>query len=317
MDVTLTHLRGRAARCAAALLFAALVTPLTAHASGGIGDLFVSSDAANNITAYDGVTGIGLGVFTNSVLAAGPLGLHWGYGPSAGKVLLGSFSGGVDEFDANGVYIKTYAPLPDWQWAGIYAPNGNAYIGSMATMDVREYDGTTGAFIRVLCPSPGGPADMAYGPNGNLYICEYMGSSVREVDAITGALVSFWNLPVAGARANDIAFLSSPPRILVTANGPDVCFVFNMAHAPIGVFSGSLWGRPHGITISPYTGNILVADGVSTQVSEHDPVTYAEINATWCNPGTNSKIVDLEFRPDEATPATKATWGTVKDRYRR
>jgi DNA-binding beta-propeller fold protein YncE len=320
MDVSLDHGFGRAALRAAALpvaLLLVLASPHPARATGGIGDLFVTSDASNNVTAYDGISGVSLGVFTNSVLALAPLGLHFGYGPSAGKVLMGSFGGGVDEFDAaTGGYIKTYSPVPDWQWAGIYAPNGNVYIGSMATMDVREYDGTTGAFVRVLCPAPGGPADMAYGPNGNLYVCEYQTGSVREVDPISGGLISFWPLP-PNTRANDIAFLPSPPRILVTAMGTNRCYVFDPAHNLITSFQGSLWGRPHGIVISPHTGNILIADGVSTQVSEHDPATYAELNANWCVPGTNTKIVDLEFRPDEPTPATSSTWGSLKDRYRR
>jgi DNA-binding beta-propeller fold protein YncE len=301
---------------AVALAFATLA-PSPARAVGGIGDLFVSSDAANNITAYNGVSGNFLGVFTNSVLANAPLGLHFGYGPSAGKVLLGSFGGGVDEFDATtGAYIKTYSPVPDWQWAGIYAPNGNAYVGSMATLDVREYDAVTGAFIRVLCPAPGGPADMQYGPNGHLYICEYMTGSVREVDAVTGGLISFWSLP-PNTRANDIAFLPSPPRILVMAMGTNLCYVYSPAHVIITAFFGSQWGRPHGIAISPHDGNIYIADGVSTQVSVHDPSTYAELNPAFCVPGTTTKIVDLEFRPDEPTPARPETWGRMKDRYRK
>ena len=58
-------------------------------------------------------------------------------------------------------------------------------------------------------------------------------------------------------------------------------------------------------------------DGVSTQVSVHDPTTYAELNAAFCVPGTNTKIVDVEFRPDEPTPATNSSWGKIKDSYRR
>jgi DNA-binding beta-propeller fold protein YncE len=273
VPVTLRPTALRAA-IAVALAFATLA-PSPARAVGGIGDLFVSSDAANNITAYNGVSGNFLGVFTNSVLANAPLGLHFGYGPSAGKVLLGSFGGGVDEFDA-----------------------------------------TTGAFIRVLCPAPGGPADMQYGPNGHLYICEYMTGSVREVDAVTGGLISFWSLP-PNTRANDIAFLPSPPRILVTAMGTNLCYVYSPAHVIITAFFGSQWGRPHGIAISPHDGNIYIADGVSTQVSVHDPTTYAELNPAFCVPGTNTKIVDLEFRPDEPTPARPETWGRMKDRYRK
>src|SRR5262245_58959506 len=67
MGVTLAHRYGRATARVAALLIL-LAVPRPALAVGGIGDLFVSSDAANNITAYNGISGNALGVFTNSVL---------------------------------------------------------------------------------------------------------------------------------------------------------------------------------------------------------------------------------------------------------
>ena len=37
-------------------------------------------------------------------------------------------------------FSKTYNPAGGWQWAGLYVPSGNVYIGDMSTNDVREYD---------------------------------------------------------------------------------------------------------------------------------------------------------------------------------
>lgn len=86
------------------------------------------------------------------------------------RLLVGHFSGGVDEFDgATSAYIKTYNPAGGTQWSGIFAPNGNVYIGSWSTNDVREYDSATGALVGPLTPVYG-PSDMRTGPNGNLYI---------------------------------------------------------------------------------------------------------------------------------------------------
>lgn len=284
-----------------------------AHAfAGGIGDLFVTSDASNLTRAYTGTTGNYLGTFSSAVLGTGILGLH--FGATNDRALVGSFGGGVDEYDAtNGNYIKTYNPGGGAQWAGIYRSNGNVFIGSWNTQDVREYDGTTGAFIRVLFPMID-PADMEYGPNGHLYVCSYGGYQVIELDEVTGIPYNFINLPF-GERANDVAFLPGG-RILVTAMGMNQCYVFDSSLNLINQFAGTGWQRPHGVVISPHTGNILIADGVTTQVHEFNPTTYAELNANFLTPGPNDKIVDVAFRPDHPTAVAPSTWGRVKALWR-
>jgi hypothetical protein len=294
------------------LLFLVLLAPARpAGAAGGIGDLYVTSDASDVVRAYGGATGTYLGLFTSSVLGNGELGIHFG---SNGRVLVGHIGGGVDEFDATtGAYIKTYAPAGGWQWTGVYAPNGNVHIGSHATNDIREYDSTTGAYIATLASIPT-PSDMAYGPNGNLYVGSYYFGQVYELDPNTLATVSSWSLP--GGLPNDIAFLSGG-RILVTAQITNQCYVFDAAHNLITSFAGTGWGHPHGITISPYTGNILIVDGVTTQAHEFDPTTYAELNPAFLTPNPGDKIVDLAFRPDDhGTPARATSWGRVKALWR-
>jgi len=298
---------------ALAILLGEGVSARPAHAvAGGIGDLFVTSDASNLTRAYTGMTGNYLGVFAPAVNATGFLGLH--FGATNDRALVGAFGGGVDEYDANtGAYIKTYNPGGGAQWAGIYRPNGNVFIGSWNTQDVREYDGTTGAFIRVLFPMVD-PADMEYGPNGHLYVCSYGSYKVIELDEVTGIPYNFINLPF-GERANDVAFLPGG-RILVTAMGMNQCYVFDSALNLINMFAGTGWQRPHGVVISPHTGNILIADGVTTQVHEFDPNTYAELNANFLTPGPNDKIVDVAFRPDHPTASAPSTWGRVKALWR-
>jgi DNA-binding beta-propeller fold protein YncE len=300
---------------ASALLLAfalgfAVTAPSPAGAVGGIGDLFITSDASDRVRAYGGNSGNYLGLFALSTLGSGELGLHFG---SNGRVLVGHIGGGVDEYDAaTGGYIKTYAPGGSWQWTAVYAPNGNVYIGSHGTNDIREYDSTTGAFISIKCSLPT-PSDMEYGPNGNLYVGSYFFGTVYELDPNTLATVSSWPVP---GQPNDIAFLPGG-RILVTAQSTIQCYVFDAAHNPITSFAGTGWGHPHGIAISPYTGNILIVDGVTTQVHEFDPNTYAELNPAYLTPNPGDKIVDLAFRPDhQGTPATPTTWGRVKALWR-
>ncbi|MEO6461596.1 MAG: hypothetical protein ABIP29_00815 [Candidatus Eisenbacteria bacterium] len=297
---------------ALALVFACTLAATTpAAAAGSPGDLYVTSDASNIVRVYDDASGLFGGIFTSSGPASGQLAIH--FGQAQGRCLIGHFGGGVEERDAStGALIQNFAPGGGWQWAGVYAPNGNVYIGSQLTNDVRVYHPVTGALLSVLCPIPG-PADMEFGPNGNLYICSYTNYMVREVHPITGALVSQWSLPF-GERTNDIAFLNG--EFLVTAMQSNVCWRFDAFHNLIGSFAGAGWQRPHGIAIGPTDGRIYIVDGVTTQVHVFDPITFAELNPAFLNPNPGDKIVDLAFRPEDPTPARSASWGRLKASYR-
>jgi WD40 repeat protein len=305
--------RARSLRIVTVLALVSSVTVRCADAAGGIGDLYITSDASNIVRAYNGTTGAFLGNHAPSVLGSGQMAIH--FGASNGRFLVGSAFGGVDEYNsATGAYIKTYSPGGGWQWAGIYAPNGNVYIGSMSTNDVREYDVNTGAFVRVVCTVPG-PADMRIGPNGNLYICSYTNSLVQQNDPATGNFINMWS-QTAGDRTNDIAFLPNG-EILVTVMSSNVFYRYSPALVLLGSYFGSGWLRPHGIDISPHDGNIYVVDGVTTQVHVFDPVTFAELNPAFLSPNPGDKIVDLEFRPDPGpTPVQRTTWGRVKALYK-
>lgn len=294
------------------VLLAAVAFAAPAHAAGGVGDLYVTSDASNLTRAYTGATGSYIGVFSTAVLTSGVLAIH--FGATNNRVLVGGFGGGVDEFDAtSGAYIKTYAPGGGWQWAGLYGPGGNVYIGSQLTNDVRIYDPNTGAYLSTLTSFPG-PSDMEIGPNGNLYVCSYTDSMVAEIHPISGAILSSWTQSY-GDRTNDIAFMPGG-NILVTVMGGNVCYVYDPSYNLLATFAGTGWARPHGVTVSPHNGRILVADGVTTQVHEFDPVTYVETNPAFLSPGPGDKIVDVAFRPDAPTPVKTSSWGRLKGQYR-
>lgn len=297
----------------AAALTLSITAARPAHAVfGGIGDMFVTGDVSNTVRSYGGVTGSFIGLFgapTNSPLAID-------FGLYNGRVLVGGFTGGVMEFDANtGAWIKTYGP-PVWTWSAIYAPNGNVLVASSATDEILEYDSNTGAFVQLFAPIPGAPSDMRYGPNGNLYVCTYTGTMVWELNPVNGSVVSSWSLPF-GTRPNDVEFLNG--EILVTAMGTNLVYRFDStpAHTPLGAFGLSAWGNLHGIEISPHNGHIYVVDGVTAQAYEFDPITFALINGAVLSPAPGDKVVDIAFRPEEQpTPAVNSTWGRVKSLYR-
>lgn len=293
-------------------LAAALALPGGA-AFAAIGDLYVTSDATNQCNIFSGTTGVFQSLYASSVQGQGQMAIH--FGTSNNRALIGHGFNGVDEFDAStGAYIKTYNNAGGWQWAGVYAPNGDVLIGSMNTNDVRRYDATTGAFISVLQNVPS-PADMAYGPDGALWVCSFSQPLVFKLNPNNGNILGILNL-APNSQPNDIAFNPSNNEILVTDMMGLNCQRFDgNTYAPLGSFVGTGWARPHGIVISPYTGNVLVVDGATAQVHEFDPVTYVELNPAFLTPAPHLKIVDLEFRPDDPTPTRGTSWGQVKARY--
>jgi DNA-binding beta-propeller fold protein YncE len=298
-----------------AVLALAAATLLAGRARAASGDLFVTSDASNLLRTYNGATGSFTGVFSASASPpSGQMAVH--FGATNNRVLIGHSFSGVEERDATtGALIKVYNPGGSWQWAGIYAPTGEVYIGDMLTNDVRAYDATTGAFIRMVTPIYG-PADMAIGPDGNLYICSFYGGFVLIVNAVTGAFIDQIVLPGSG-QANDVAFSPSNGAIYVTDMGSNMGYRFHpVTHAITGTFVGTGWARPHGLAFSPYTGHLLAVDGVTGQVHEFDPVSLVELNPAFLTPAPGDKIVDLAFKPTGApTPAVPSSWGRLKNLF--
>jgi len=300
--------RYRATLLPLALILLAAAAAGPARAAGGVGDAFVTSDASNVVRAYAGATGNYLGNHSTGVLGAGQLAIH--FGVNNGRVLVGSFGGGVDEYvAATGAYIKTYATTGGWQWAGLYGPNGNVYIGSFNTADVREYDVNTGALVGILYSIPD-PSDMNIGPNGNLYICQYQLGAVTEID-FAGNFVSQWFQP-PNSRSQDIEFLPGG-GFVVPVMGNNVAYRYNAAHIINGVYVGTGWQRPHGVDLNPADGLLYIVDGVTMQVHVFNPVTMVELNPAWLVPDPGDKIVDIEFRQDEQiVPVVPRTWSQIK-----
>jgi len=254
------------------------------------GDLYVTEEASGEVHRHNGTTGAWLEVFATVGTPCALMAIHSGL--SAGDVLVGSITGGVRELNRDsGELIRTYNPLGGWQWAGVYAPNGDVLIGDMSTNDVRRYRRSDGAFLGVFGSVPG-PADMVFGPNGNLFVCSFGAGGVYELNGNTGTLVAV-RVPEV-AQANDIVFLSDGRRIVTSMGLSNRAHVFDAAWLPVTTFRGIGWGRPHGIDVSPYDGHIYVVDGVTSCVHVFHSTTYAELNAAFVT--VDSKPVDLEFR---------------------
>lgn len=292
------------------------LTLLASAASATVGNLYVTEEGPGNVWNFNGVTGAPVSFFNPSPLSGNLMGIHTG--GAAGDVLVGTGFGGVHRLDRNtGAVVQTYNPTGGWQWAGLWRPTSNTVlIGSHNTDDLREYDATTGAYIGTFATGISNPADMIYGPNGNIFAASFDPTGgIFEIDGLTGAVLGHY--AVGMAFTNDIVFMPDGRRI-VTVMGDNTAKVYDSSWNLVASFAGTGWGRIHGITVSPHDGLIYAVDGMTTNVHAFDPVTYAEVDPNFSS--TNTKPVDLEFRPAIPTPGAAGlliACGAVASRRRR
>ncbi len=282
---------------------ALLLNHAPAQGVAAVGDLYITEEGSGEVLRHNGITGAPLGLFATAV-GQQIMAVHTSTG--TGHVLVGSTLGGVSEFHRDsGALIRTYNLFGGWQWAGVYAPNGDVLIGDMNTNDIRRYDPTDGSFLGIFGNVPG-PADMRFGPNGNLFVCSFSSGGVYELNGATGSLVAV-RAPLI-SLPNDIAFMADGRRI-VTSMVTNQAHVFDAAWTQIATFAGTGWGRPHGIDISPHDGNIYVIDGVTQSVHAFHATSYAELNASFAS--IDSKPVDIEFRRPVRTVGTIHQFGSA------
>lgn len=75
----------------------------------------------------------------------------------------------------------------------IYGPDGNLYVASGESNEVKRYNSHTGAFIDNYVPSGSGglngPYGLAFGPDGHLYVSCYNTGVVKRFQGQTGAFM--------------------------------------------------------------------------------------------------------------------------------
>ena len=95
----------------------------------------------------------------------------------------------------------------------VFGQDGDLFLSSAATSEVKRYDGASGALKGVFITAGLGGLNeaegMAFGPNGNLFVASELGNAVLEYDATTGAFIREFTEFVAGSRG-----LSEPTFII-------------------------------------------------------------------------------------------------------
>ena len=111
-----------------------------------------------------------------------------------------------------------------------FGPDGNLYVASTQTGQVRRYDGTTGVFIDVFASGgiASNPLDVTFGPDGNLYVSNQNG--VQRFDGLSGAFIDVFVAPGSGGLAGPFGLRFGPDgNLYVSSAGTDQVLRYNGA----------------------------------------------------------------------------------------
>jgi sugar lactone lactonase YvrE len=170
-------------------------------------NLVISDYVANSIRVYDGNTGSFLRDFTTGSQLNSPIGftfdrfgnIYVGWnGCKYGPLLCSAFDLDKDRvqvFDSHGIFIKDF--VTSAKSGGLrgpdtlaFGPDGNLYVSSFWTNEIKRYNGSTGAFLGNFVDANSGlesPSDIAFGPDGNLYVSSYLTGVIKRYDGANGS----------------------------------------------------------------------------------------------------------------------------------
>jgi hypothetical protein len=121
----------------------------------------------------------------------------------------------------------------------VFGPDGNLYVGSNSTWQVRRYNGSTGAFVDVFTPSCLEPRGLAFGPDGNFYCSSNILHQVLRYDGSTGA---FLDVFVPSVLVNPDG-VGNPSLIMFTSTNTPPPEEFSISFTTF-IASNSITGPP-------------------------------------------------------------------------
>jgi streptogramin lyase len=225
---------------------------------------------------------------------------------STGEILHYSGTGAfIDAFVTAGAGgLSTPAEL-------VFGPDGNLYVSSFGTSEVRRYNGTTGAFIDAFVTAGAGglssPTGLVFGPDGNLYVSSFGTSEVLRYNGTTGAFINDFVTASSGGLSSPLGLVfGSDGNLYVSSfstsevlrySGVSGAFIDAFVAASGGIGAGGLldpWGLVFGSD-----GNLYVSSFSTSEVLRYSGVSGAFIDAfVAASGGGLISPMGLVFGPD-------------------
>jgi hypothetical protein len=256
------------------------------------GQLYVCSEATDEVLRFDAASGAFLGKFIWDDPATVP-----------------DDTGGLD--GPSGI---------------VFGPDEHAYVCSFANDSVIEYDGRSGAFVRVLVASGTGglngpDAGLAFGPDGNLYVPSFFNDRVKRFAISNGAFLNNFIGPPAGLSRPRTVVFPGDGFVYVTSEGNDRviqcdaitgAFVRNLvSDDPLTPAdeTGGLDG-PTGLAFG-FDGRVLVASLLTDAVLRYDAASGAFLDVLVPAGSGADAPTFLLLRPDARNygPLTSNSFG--------
>jgi hypothetical protein len=226
-------------------------------AFGPDGDLYVSSEAGNQVLRYNAS-----GAFLD-VVATGlsqPIGITFGSDASLYIANFGTSQVLRDNNSVLSVFVNAGSGGLNGANDVKFGPNGNLYVGSSNTGQVLRYNGTTGAFIDTFTSAVSGQGSMlwlGFGTDGYFYTTARTtpstgNTSLNRFNATTGTYVD--TLSIGRDSWN---FMVGPNNIIYYSGNGGANYIERYGHSSLAAFSVGL----DAASTSPVTVNYATADG--------------------------------------------------------
>lgn len=169
--------------------------------------------------------------------------------------------------------------------------NGDLYVTSSGTNQVRRYNGTTGAFVEAYSAS--GVTGITFNAAGDFFVCDYSGGTVTRFNS-------------AGVNQGIFAsgLFGSPFMMTTAANGDilvgqyngDEITRLNGSTGAASLFASTNVFRPTGLAFGS-DGNLYVANQFGNSIDRYNGTTGAFIG-TFSSAGLFNNLQGIAFAPD-------------------